>query len=59
MQRPAAAPEAALPCHTCGEWCFADAGLLVQSTPTLYMVVSLAKGGVLKVYDKRRLCPGS
>ena len=49
-----AAPEAALPCHTCGEWCFADAGLLVQSTPTLYMVVSLAKGGVLKVYDKRR-----
>lgn len=41
-----------LPCEGSGEWWFPDAGLLIKSTPTFYAVVGLAKGGVVKVYDK-------
>jgi hypothetical protein len=42
-----------LPCESEGEWYFPDAGLLVRSTPSYYAVSGLAKGGVLKVYDRR------
>lgn len=43
-----------LPCEAVGEWWFPDAGLLFKSTPDFYAVVGLAKGGVVKVYDKVR-----
>ena len=44
------APE--LPCATVGEWWFPDAGLLFTSTPTYYAIVGLAKGGVVRIYDR-------
>jgi hypothetical protein len=46
--------EAGLPCETLGEWWFPDAGVLIKSTPTFYAIVGMAKGGVVKVYDKVR-----
>jgi hypothetical protein len=42
-----------LPCEGEGEWYFPDAGLLVHSTSSYFAVSGLAKGGVLKVYDRR------
>ena len=42
-----------LPCQQEGEWHFADAGLLVRTTATYYAVIGLAKGGVVKLYDRR------
>jgi hypothetical protein len=44
--------EAELPCEVPGEWWFPDAGLLIKSTPTFYAIVGLAKGGIVKIYDK-------
>src|SRR5262245_46060399 len=44
----------ALPCQVTGEWWFPDAGLLIKSTASFYGIVGLAKGGVVKVYDKAR-----
>ena len=44
--------EPQLPCDMAGEWWFPDAGLLFKSTPAFYAVVGLAKGGVVKIYDK-------
>jgi hypothetical protein len=46
------ADDPGLPCEEAGEWWFPDAGLLIKSTPTFYAMVGLAKGGVLKIYDK-------
>ena len=43
---------APLPCESEGEWYFPDAGLLVRGTPAYFAVCGLAKGGVLKVYDR-------
>ena len=37
-----------------GSWSFPDAGLQVRSTRDYYLVVGAAKGGVVKLFDKRR-----
>jgi hypothetical protein len=55
--RAAGAPEDTsqqLPCEQDGEWYFPDAGLLVRNTASYYAVIGLSKGGVVKIYNRRR-----
>jgi hypothetical protein len=47
-------PAQPLPCEQDGEWYFPDAGLLVRSTASYWAVIGLSKGGVIKLYNRRR-----
>jgi hypothetical protein len=47
-------PAQPLPCEQDGEWYFPDAGLLVRSTASYCAVIGLSKGGVIKIYNRRR-----
>ena len=49
-----ASATALLPCEQEGEWHFPDAGLLVRATAAYYAVIGLSKGGVIKLYDRRK-----
>jgi hypothetical protein len=43
-----------LPFEQEGEWEFPDAGLLVKSNSNYHAILSLSKGGVLKIYDCKK-----
>lgn len=46
--------EGGLPFEQEGEWEFPEAGLVVKSNSNYYAILSVSKGGVLKIYDCKR-----